>query len=320
MIAREAVIAVTHRCNARCRICDIWSGESKPEVEPSYYFHLPDTLRNINITGGEPLLRDDLPEIVEVMAERCPSVRIVVSTNGLLTGRLEKFLPRLKKAASNIAFRVSLDGLRETHDGVRQIPGAYEKAVRSLDVLRRGKVRDIGVGFTMIRGNENEMIPVFDMALKNGWQFTSTVVHSSPIFFGDHKDIVPDKAKALAAFGELRRRQLKSHVIKDRFRAWFTDGLCDVLEGRPRPIKCRALRDFFYLDPSGNVYPCHMLDENLGGLDRGYENLIETHPKSLDSVDSCLKNCWMTCTVAPIMRESKFKVLHWIMKKGLAGK
>ncbi len=320
MIVREAVIALTFRCNARCRLCDIWLREPVREVEPSYYYHLPATLKNINLSGGEPTLREDLPEIVSVISERCPGVRIVVSTNGLATERILNMASRLKKASPKIAFRVSLDGLGKTHDQIRGIPGAYEKALKSLEVLRRGGIRDLGVGFTMIRGNEKEMIPVFELACRNRWQFTSTVVHSSPIFFGDHSDIAPDRAPALEAFGELRRRQMASYIPKNWFRSYFTDGLCDMLDGKPRPIQCRALSEFFYLDPAGMVFPCHIMDEPVGRLDQGYANLIDSHQDALAKVDACRENCWMTCTVAPVMRRSKMKVMKWIINERFAGR
>ncbi len=236
MSVREAIIAVTLRCNSRCTMCDIWSGEETPEVGPSYYYHLPPTLKNINITGGETTLREDLPEIVQVIAERCPDARLVLSTHGINTQRILSLLPKLKPFLDRMAVRVSIDGIGETHDRIRGIPGAYKRAMESLDALRRARVRDIGLGFTLMRGNEEELIRVHDLALRNRWQFTATYVHSSPIFFGEHGDLSPDPQKAADAFAELRRRQLRSRRPKDWFRAWFTDGLADRIAGRPRGV------------------------------------------------------------------------------------
>ncbi|MCB1154619.1 MAG: radical SAM protein [Deltaproteobacteria bacterium] len=315
---REAIIAVTLRCNAKCTMCDIWEGDGTAEVEPSYYYHLPPTLTNINVTGGEATLREDLPEIMAVMAQRCPDARITLSTHGFHTKRLAEFLPRMKAGVKKLAIRVSIDGIGETHDRVRGIPGAYKKAMETLDMLRREGVEDIGVGFTLMKGNEDEMIPVFDMAVANGWQFTSTVVHSSPIFFGDQRDNRPDPDKAREAFRELERRQLRSVRPKDWFRAYFTDGVVDKLSGRPRRIQCTAVARFFYMDPTGKVYTCHILEDELGMLEEGYDTLVAKNAHLVEKVAHCPENCWMTCTVAPLMRQNLGKVSGWVGRHKLS--
>jgi len=62
----EACLIVTYRCNARCCMCHTWQHPSKKDEEftPDLVNKIPDSLKFINITGGEPLLRDDLDEIL----------------------------------------------------------------------------------------------------------------------------------------------------------------------------------------------------------------------------------------------------------------
>ncbi len=318
MTVREAIIAVTLRCNSRCQMCDIWQHDGTFEVEPSYYYHLPRTLRTVNLTGGEATLREDLPEIVAVIAERCPGVRIILSTHGFHTKRLEDMAPRMLAATKNLAVRVSIDGLGETHDRIRGIPGGYKKCMETLDALRRMGVRDLGIGYTLMKGNEDEMIPAYDMAMANGWQFTSTVVHSSPIFFGEQSDNTPDADKAARAFRELQRRQIRSAKPKNWFRSYFTEGVVDDVTGKRRRIDCTALSRFFYLDPTGKVYTCHVLDWSVGKLDEGYERIVASNPQMLDQVKNCTEHCWMTCTVAPIMRQNLPRVAAWVARHKLS--
>ena len=61
MMPVDAVLAVTYRCNARCTMCGIWSSKPVAELPPAAYARLPASLRDVNLTGGEPFLRDDLP-------------------------------------------------------------------------------------------------------------------------------------------------------------------------------------------------------------------------------------------------------------------
>lgn len=299
---QQAIIAVTYRCNARCTMCDIWRKERAAEVEPSYYYHLPPSLREINLTGGEPFLRDDLEQIVTVLAERTPRARIVISSNGLLTERLAAVAPRLQKIAPRLGVRLSIDGDRETHDRLRGIPGAYDKAWAGLAALRDAGLTDLGVGFTMMAGNEDHLLPIQEQAAKLGLQFTSTVVHSSPIFFGEQGDQSPNPARAGEVYEQLRRRQLRSWRPKNWFRAYFTAGLRERLAGRPRALRCEGGTSFFFLDPTGVVFPCHIENWPLGRLEDGYDRLLARGEAVLARVRHCPTRCWMTCTVAPYMR------------------
>ncbi|MEA3409628.1 MAG: radical SAM protein, partial [Candidatus Eisenbacteria bacterium] len=128
------VVAVTYRCNARCTVCDIWKNESRAdeEIAPSDYAWLPRSLRSVNVSGGEPFLRDDLVEIVSVIERVCPRARVVISTNGLNPSRIEAMMGKM----THIAVRVSVDGVGAKHDEIRGIDGAYDKA---LDTVRRLK-------------------------------------------------------------------------------------------------------------------------------------------------------------------------------------
>lgn len=300
---RQAIIAVTYRCNSRCRMCSIWRKEPADEVEPSIYYHLPAGLREINLTGGEPFLRQDLTTIAAVMLERAPAARILISTNGLLPDRIEKLAPQLRRLSPRLGVRVSIDGLRpEVNDGVRGVPGASEKAWASVKALRAAGIKDLGIAYTMAAGNEDELLPLYEKAREMGLEFTYAVVHSSPVFFGEQNESRPNAEKAVANFAELRRRQLRSWRVKDWFRAYFTEGLVEMLAGRRRPITCLAGSEFFYLDPYGTVYPCHIEDWPLGNIEEGFARLAASSGDILEKVATCDEHCWMSCTVSPLMR------------------
>ena len=87
---KEICVIVTYRCNAKCNMCDVWHHPTKPQDEISLedIEKLPSGLRFINITGGEPFVRQDLDEIIEVLRNK--TERIVISTNGYFTDRIVK--------------------------------------------------------------------------------------------------------------------------------------------------------------------------------------------------------------------------------------
>ena len=87
MAKLHASIILTYRCNAKCNMCYAWKNPTKPseEIGVDVISKLPEMFFT-NITGGEPFVRQDLPEIVEVLRRK--SKRIVISTNGYFTDRI----------------------------------------------------------------------------------------------------------------------------------------------------------------------------------------------------------------------------------------
>ena len=74
-------IITTYRCPMQCKMCNIWKNPTDPrlEIQPEELEILPH-VKFINITGGEPFIREDLDKIVEVAFRKAPIV--VISTSG----------------------------------------------------------------------------------------------------------------------------------------------------------------------------------------------------------------------------------------------
>jgi len=81
----EACLIVTYRCNAKCYMCNTWQHPTKKgeEFSAELVRKIPEGLKFINITGGEPFLREDLAEIVDAALDK--TQRLVISTNGYFT-------------------------------------------------------------------------------------------------------------------------------------------------------------------------------------------------------------------------------------------
>jgi MoaA/NifB/PqqE/SkfB family radical SAM enzyme len=313
------VIAVTLGCNSRCKTCDIWMIEPENEMRPDDYRRLPRSLRHLNVSGGEPFLRDDLPEIVHVMRETLPEARVVFSTNGILPDRIAKLMQEIRRHAPEAAVRVSIDGIGDAHDETRGVKGNYDRCLETLERLRATGVTDLGLSATASMHNPGEVAKVQALARELGVEFVVGIAHSSPTYFGDQVQSAADPEATARELQTIRDRELGSSRLKNWFRAWFTDGLIDQLEGRRRRMPCYAIETHFYLDPHGFVYPCNAREERLGNLlEHTYEELVEKSQALLEDVRRC-NDCWMSCTVSPGLRQRPWAALGWILRSKLLG-
>ena len=317
---QNAIIAVTLNCNSGCISCDIWKNDKVKEVSPSFYKHLPSSLLGINITGGEPFLREDLPEIIAVVRNRCKKARIIISTNGLLTQKIKDAARKILEIDHLVAMRVSIDGSEKTHDEIRGSTKGFKKAMDTVRALQEIGVKDLGIGFTVSSKNVAVIKTVYDLANQLGIEFSITVVTSSPIYFGDHECLKPENNDILKCqFDELIRSELSHWNVKRWSRAYYDYTLLEYIKTHRRPFSCDAGENFFYLNPDGNVYPCNTLDLELGNLNNNSFDEIWASRKA-DEVRNIARECdkcWMVCTAKTAIKRNRTKVASWMIMNRL---
>jgi MoaA/NifB/PqqE/SkfB family radical SAM enzyme len=304
----DAIVAVTLNCNSRCVMCDIWKNEIQGEMRPSEYEMLPISLREINITGGEPFLREDLPEILTVIRRRLPGVRLIVSSHGFMTERIRRLAKELKRVVPDLALRISIDGLEPTHQKVRGIPGGFAKDMESLAVLRESGFNDLGIAMTVMKENVREIQDVHRLSERLGVDFSITIATESDVYFGKGKDSLrPDDGEDLRkGFEYLIGRHFRSFRPRSVARAWFEKSLYDFTRGQGRALACDAGSGFFYLDSMANVYACHILSSKLGNLrETSFDEIWEGSEaeRYRRELAGCEK-CWMVCTAKSAMRRN----------------
>jgi radical SAM protein with 4Fe4S-binding SPASM domain len=315
----EAAVIVTYRCQQRCVMCRTWEHPTRPEEEfpPSLIRKLP-RLAFANITGGEPFLRDDIEEVVDLVMARAR--RVVVSTNGQLTDRILDVARR----RPGLGVRVSLEGLSRVNDRLRGVEGGFDRGLRTILRLLDMGMKDVGFGITLSDGNADDLLDLYRLAERLGVEFATAAVHNSFYFHAGHNRFELPEAAAVR-LEELAGELLRSRRPKDWFRAYFNSGLAEYVRGRPRRLPCPAGTDMFFLDPRGEVYPCNGLEprfwqESLGNLrDASFEE-IWTSKKAEEVralVRGCPKSCWMIGTVSPAMKKRLLKPVLWVIRNKL---
>ena len=318
----DAVLAVTFRCNARCRMCGIWKSDPGSEMPPGAYRKLPDSLRDINLTGGEPFMREDLAAIHAAAKEACPRARTIVSTNGLMTDRIISCVGEMAKREPKIGIAVSVDGPAEVHNRVRGVPNAFDRAMTTIAALKREGFDNLRLAFTATRENLQHLQTVYEMSRELGVQFSCAIEHGSEHYFQS-----PAPEASLPA-NEVRRQlapvmsaELHSLSPKRWARAYFMQCLAEFSSKRARPLPCYAGRYFFFMDPRGDVYACNVEPLLMGDLAEDDFDAIWASDKAEDArrrASRCDK-CWMICTARTAVKRAWPRVLAWAFVRRVMG-
>ncbi len=300
----------------RCMMCNIWKNPSdiEREIKPSELEMLPN-FKFVNITGGEPFVREDLEEIIEVMFRKSP--RIVISTSGWMEGRVIE----LAKKFPSIGIRISIEGMRDKNDELRGRSGGFDKGLRVLKELKSMGLKDIGFGITVSNHNSADMLELYQLSKKLGMEFATAAFHNS-FYFHKYDNIITNAREVTANFERLINAQLKESHPKSWFRAYFNMGLINYVNGGKRLLPCEAGGVNCFLDPYGEIYPCNGMEEDkwkmsMGNIRSGLSfEEIWNSPQADEvrrHVASCPKNCWMVGTVSPVMKKNILRPTAWVM-------
>lgn len=169
--------------------------EKDDEIKAADLRTLP-RLKFINLTGGEPFVREDLAEIVEECYKHTD--RIVISTSGWF----EDKVVALAKQFPNIGIRISIEGLSCKNDELRGHAGGFDKGLRTLLTLKQMGLKDIGFGCTVSNNNSKDMLSLYQLSLSLGMEFATAAFHNSYYF---HKDdnVITNKDEVCKNFEQL---------------------------------------------------------------------------------------------------------------------
>jgi len=316
----DVSIITTYRCQMRCKMCNIWENptDRKQEITPQDLEILP-SFKFVNITGGEPFVRNDLEDIVEVMFKK--SERIVISTSGWHTKKIIKMAERFP----NIGIRVSIEGLSQKNDDLRGREGGFDRGLKTLLTLKEMGVKDIGFGQTVSNRNSGDLVPLYQLSKELGMEFATAAFHNSYYFHRDDNHI-NEKETVINDFHELIERLLKENSPKAWFRAFFNLGLINYINDGKRMLPCQAGTANFFIEPYGDVYPCNGLEErywkkSMGNIREAatFEDIwfSDAAREVRQLVNTCPKNCWMVGTAAPVMKKYIQHPIKWVAKNKL---
>jgi GTP 3',8-cyclase len=161
-------VSITDRCNYRCIYCRTGNeGAQYSELPIADYLRLVRIfvdlgIEKVRLTGGEPLLRKGLPELVNELASlrtrrTGEPLDLALTTNGHL---LENQAEKLKEAGLT-RVTVSMDAVdAETFARITRVPGSFEKVQRGIQAAQRAGLGPVKVNCVILRGfNDDQIVP-----------------------------------------------------------------------------------------------------------------------------------------------------------------
>jgi MoaA/NifB/PqqE/SkfB family radical SAM enzyme len=302
-------------CDARCTMCNNWKwGNRKEDITLEQLDGVManpfwGSVENLNISGGEPTTRNDLPEMVDLFIKRLPRLRkIGINTTGLTPQRAIPMLTRIvdacDKAGLLISIRVSLDGIGEVHDTVRSVKKGFDKALQTIEAMQtlaeKSPHFQFGLASTIFAKNLDDAQHIRDWAktknldiVFNMLRFTDNMLHN--------KDL-----QATIGFGN-REEQFMKQFFLDRVaeesilsgQSFMYLHYADMIaNGYHRTMPCPFQRQGLLLNPNGDLFYCensqklgNVLDVNAEQLYFDTANLAKREEMKRDTCPTCLSPC-----------------------------
>ncbi len=223
----SASIKLTERCNSRCVMCDYWEGQQTDMINTERAINLLDELdrlgvNNLGFTGGEPLLRQDFFRILQTQPPgRFRSVGL--TTNGLLLGKYSELVN--ESIVTDIV--VSLDGIKNTNDVIRGIPGYFDKVISNLKKIRN---KDIKIASMLTNKFIPELKEMILLCHASGYRLSINIPSTHlPFFKSDRvaraiKELTPTPKEVYQALDILQKYEALDSLSIQKIKEYMTLG------------------------------------------------------------------------------------------------
>ncbi len=273
-------LEVTQRCIAKCLMCNIWRMPvASPELEAEEWLKLLQSpilseLKELDVTGGEPFLRDDLAELLlgigTLKATSLPRLcSVAITTNGFLTAKIlsdvSAVIGPLEQAGVTLVFACGMDAVGDTHDRIRHYPGGWAKLHATINGLKDLREKHptlvLGIKTTITRHNINELDQVCRYADDHG---LFTII--SPYILTANRYANLEKENILE-FSSEDLNKMKTFYASPRFRwSYYRDELLQFLESGRMNKPCSAGFNYFFIRSTGELFPCPIIKFPLGNV------------------------------------------------------
>lgn len=310
------IFFVTSTCNSRCRSCFFWQNlnqnndldlESIDKASKS-----AGQFNTLLLSGGEPFLRKELPEIIKIFSKNNAIKNVGIPTNSLLGEPIPETVKKLVAENPEITFDInlSLDGLEPDHDYIRNVPGNFQKVMQVLKAL--GELKKTGLKFNIIinsiicKRNYDSLLDLAEFIYKNHGDYVD--MHVFEIIRGDakeksEKELSTEQVKSI--FNKLFKFQVEHYLNRnpDFVKRVLSIGSLSTkynlqyrgFQFKPWGISCPAGSTNAVISPEGKLSYCELKPE-LGSLKENGFNIKEMLSRFSEIIKTRIKKEKCYCT------------------------
>jgi MoaA/NifB/PqqE/SkfB family radical SAM enzyme len=308
----EGYIDLTYRCNNNCRHCWLSLSANAPEKKNELTFdeirRIVDDARAMGcrswiISGGEPLLRPDFPEIFDYLTRKAVSYSI--NTNGtLITPEIARLLTR--KGTKMISL---YGATAKVYDHVTRNPGGFEKVMRGFEYLKEAGASFI-VQLVPMQSNYHQWKDMIILAqsLSKQWRCGASWLYLSYNGSKQRNKAIQEQRLSPADIINLEKPdptydertaelEKRTYEIKGKNQIDAACGAHDEGDNRLF-VRCIAGRRKFYIDPYGRMSWCSFINDNAlrydlrkGSFAEAWDTFIPSCADKVRGGDEWRKNC-----------------------------
>lgn len=265
------ILYVTSHCNQRCNMCFAW--EMLNTLKKSEEWSLEEIekiagqfsgLYQLSLTGGEPTLRKDLPEIIETFYRISKVQRITVPTNGFYPDRIESLIVRVMESCPGLVLSInmSIDGVGDVHDEIRGLKNSFTNLVESYKLVRKLQEKyenlHVATASVVTMSNKDTIKDLLywvrdNMDIGNHGLMLARGDVKSEEGAGTSDDFFVDMLKFHRELSKTGSR------IRDAVADEYTQSRIDTITDKKMRDVCKAGKKLVIIDEKGNVLPCEIL-------------------------------------------------------------
>jgi MoaA/NifB/PqqE/SkfB family radical SAM enzyme len=334
------ILFVTSVCNAKCRTCFYWEelnqrGDLTWDEIKKLSLTMPQ-FTDLWLSGGEPMLRKELPEILHLFYVNNGIRWTNLPTNGLLPERTAEWVARIctDNPELHLDLNVAVDGLHEMQDSIRAVPGNFQKTLQTLEAIQpcRRKFQNLRVNVNTVICAENfdHVLQIAEFVKNNcavdGHYFNiirgnakdaalkQIPTHRLPALYGEIQKVYQHYAPTL-----LRRLNgLEGKVAEIYYQGTLalhnTIQLQNIDSPHPWPMPCTASETSIVIDFNGEVRACELRSPlaSLRDFDCDFGKFWETQARKEEAASIVSDQCWCThvCFIHDSLRHSPKTLLY----------
>ena len=344
------ILFVTSRCNAFCQTCFYHEELNRPgdmtfaQIE-KVSLTMP-SITDLWLSGGEPTLRHDVPQIIDMFVANNGVERVIIPTNGLIKSRVVDIVDRALSHNTNLDLylNIALDGYGETHDRIRGVPGNWQKTLDCIEALYplKDKFTDrfrLNVNTVVCAANYTEIEMLSEFMWTNykldGQYFN--IVRGETLVGDQIKEVPPNVLPAMYehvskltkrygdrmfAADDASKRFIKNVAYVGAITTHYRTQHANFQQPTPWPFPCTAGETTAVIDYNGDVRACELREKfaTLADYEYDFGALWSAHGREaeLKAIDGG-NACWCThvCFIHDSMRHSRRALLYELPKNFL---